>query len=52
MVSPKGSQMKAIVRFWRKYYYWLASLSPWEASVLILLLLILFSVWLIFDVSK
>ena len=41
-----------MIRLWQKYCEWVRWLSAWEKAVLILLLLILFSVWLIYDVSK
>ena len=36
----------------KKYCAWVRSMSPGERAILIVALLILFSVWLIYDVSK
>lgn len=40
-----------MIRVWKKFSTWVEWLSPWEKTVLILLLLILGSIWLIFDVT-
>lgn len=36
---------------WLRYYLWTRRLSPGEQAILIVVLLILFSIWLIFDVT-
>lgn len=39
-------------KLWWKISDWLVLLTPGERAILLVALLILFSVWLIFDVSK